>query len=65
MNKKMRIIIENNKMIIMNFMQIIKIENNTLLIDNLFISGNHLQISEIIEGSIKIYGKITKIEFNK
>lgn len=61
----MRIIIENNKMIIMNFMQIIKIANNSLIIDNLFISGNQLQISEIIEGCIKIYGEITKIEFNK
>lgn len=61
--RKIRIIIENKKIIIMNYKEIKKIENKIIIVDNLTLIGDKLEINEIVEGSIKIYGDISKIEF--
>ncbi len=61
--RKIRIIIENKKIIIMNYKEIKKIENEIIIVDNFTLIGDKLEINEIVEGSIKIYGDISKIEF--
>lgn len=61
--RKIRIIIENKKITIMNYKEIKKIENKIIIVDDLTLIGDKLEINEIVEGSIKIYGDISKIEF--
>ncbi len=65
MNQKLKIIFEKNNLIITNYQKIIKISVRQILIDHLKIDGERLQLLEIEEGKIKIYGEIEKMEFVK
>lgn len=63
MKRKMRILIENNLLVINNYNIVKKIELSIVIVDNLEIIGNNLKVIEIEEGKIKVYGEIKKIEF--
>lgn len=65
MNQKLKIVLEKNNLIISNYQKISKISAEEMIVDHLKITGRNLRLLEIEEGKIKIYGEITKMEFNK
>lgn len=63
MKRKVKIIIENNYILVGNYVTIEKIEISSIIIDYVRISGSNLKIIEIDDGKVKIYGEVKKIEF--
>lgn len=62
MKRNFRLIMKKNKIIILNYLKIYKITNELLKVDDILINGSKLEITEIVEGCIKIYGEKFKIE---